>query len=113
MNHKLLYLSQCLSAARRLLMLPHSHGEAHDIAAAFDEISLGLKGIDLGDITDSDALLWLGWIISAMDISGLEDPHGDGLFTVKAKRMSVQSKADFAEAVAELAAWFDLGGSEE
>ena len=88
-------------------MLPHPKGEARDIADAFAEISLGLKGVKPNDITDADPLLWLERIRKAMDYSGLVDPYGDGLFWVKAKKMRRSKKYEFAEAVSELEYWLD------
>jgi hypothetical protein len=41
-----------------------------------------------------------------MDVTGISDPHGEGLFLVKAKQLSIEEKIELSHIIDELASWF-------
>ena len=47
-----------------------------------------------------------------MDTTGLDDPLGRGLYTVKAERLSLDQKAELSREVNYLATWFDAQSRE-
>ena len=49
---KFAYPAEKLSAARRILMIPHPRGEAESIANAFHECSLGLHDLKRNELDD-------------------------------------------------------------
>ncbi|WP_447751680.1 hypothetical protein [Pseudomonas nicosulfuronedens] len=99
------YAASKLSTARRMLMLPHPHGEADSISHAFHEISLGLKDIDRSALDDS-ARSWAATLDELMNTDGLSDPESVGLWAVKAETLDVGQLLDLATAVDELQHWF-------
>lgn len=99
------YQSEKFATARRALMLPHSRGEHSSIADAFHECSLGLHGLDRTAL-DDDSRRWLDSLERLMDTTGLSDPNGEGLWTVKARTLTVDDKLELSRIVDELAFWF-------
>jgi hypothetical protein len=99
------YQAKTFSDARSSLMLPHAKGEADSIANAFHECSLGLNNLSRDSLDDYARGLVLK-LEALMDTSGLKDPSGEGLWTVKARRMTVDQKLDLSHVVNELADWF-------
>jgi hypothetical protein len=108
------YPAEKFFAARRMLMLPHSEGEAESLKYAFAEIDHGLRRIPRDDL-DADARAWVATIEEAMDTAGIEDPDGLGTWYLKAGRLSHDQKRQFSNAVDELANWFrrHLDGAED
>ena len=102
-----MYMHEKLASAVDALMLPHGRGESASIAAAFHEIHLGLMGEDVTTIEDDNARHYLNIVEKFMDTSGLEDPNGKGLHTVKAEAMNDEQKLEFSKAVRELENIFD------
>ncbi len=105
-NMKFRHPAEKLSQARRALMLPHSQGEAQSIADAFSVCSLGLNRLSPTDL-DDDARRWFSKIKELMDTSGVQDPAGRGTFAVKAEGFSLDQKLELADAVDQLADWFE------
>lgn len=99
------YAAQKFASARSALMLPHPQGEAQSIASAFFECSLGLDRLDWV-LLDDDAKKWLGDLEQLMSTSGLEDPHREGLYVLKARMLSVDDQFLLSNAVDELQCWF-------
>lgn len=102
---KFAYQAEKFSVARSLLMLPHPNGEADSIASAFHECSLGLHQLDEQDLDDS-ARDWIATLKELMDTTGLMDPDGRGLWTVKASSLTVEQQFELSNVVNELASWF-------
>lgn len=100
------YAASKFSTARRILMLPHPHGEADSIADAFHECHLGLKDIDRGQLDDS-ARDWVATLDELMNTEGFADESGVGLWRVKAATFGVDDLLDLSMAVDELQHWFD------
>lgn len=42
-----------------------------------------------------------------MDATGISDPHGDGIWAVKARTFTTDEKIEISRTVDELAHWFD------
>ena len=103
---KFQYQAEKLSVARRALMLPHSRGEAHSIAEAFQACDLGFKDLRT-DALDESPRRWVGRIQGLMDTTGIEDPQHHGTWLVKAQRLTTDQKLEMSRAVDELASWFD------
>lgn len=101
------YQAEKFAQARRNLMLPHTQGEAQAIAGAFHECSLGLHGFDR-TLLDQNSTLWVNQLDSLMDTNGLTDPSGQGLWAVKASRLTSDDKIQLSHVVDELAHWFDM-----
>jgi len=99
------YQTEKLSAARRILMLPHSHGEAQSIAAAFHECSLGIKDLKTDDL-DDDVRDWLRKLDALMDTSGIEDNSGRGTYLLKAEQLTEEQMFELSRIIDELANWF-------
>jgi hypothetical protein len=100
------YPVEKLSAARRILMLPHPNGEEESIISAFYECSLGLKKIDKDTLDDSQRE-WVVTLEKLMNTDGLEDHFGKGLFRVKAEALTESEKFELSHVVNELATSFD------
>ncbi len=108
---KFSYQAKCFSEARSALMLPFLDGEAGAIAHAFHlcDRALDELRLDRHELVDSEPVMQsIGIVERAMDTTGLEDPFGVGLWLVKAQSMSLDERRAFSNAVAELAAWFDM-----
>lgn len=101
------YAASKLSSARRLLMLPHPNGDIESIVNAFHEISLGLKDVDRSAL-DESAGRWVKILDKTMDTDGLDDPHKEGLWTVKARTLGVDELSEFSSSVDDLQCWFNL-----
>jgi hypothetical protein len=86
-------------------MLPHINGEHNSIFSAFHECSLALHKFDKSQL-DDNATLWIKKLESLMDVTGISDPHGEGLFLVKAKQLSIEEKIELSHIIDELASWF-------
>jgi hypothetical protein len=106
MNLKFSYPSEKFSAARRCLMLPHTHGETEDIANAFHECSLGLHDLDHEKLDDHSSK-WVNKIRELMDTSVIQDRSGRGKWLIKAEQLTEEQKIELSKAVDELANWFD------
>lgn len=102
---KFSYQAEKLSIARRALMLPHPDGEAASIAGAFSEISHALHRFDRSQVTD-EVRDWLRKIDSFMDVTGLSDTTGEGLYMVRARSFTTDEKLELSSLVDELAHWF-------
>ena len=100
------YQSEKLSAARACLMLPHTHGEAESIAAAFRNCSLAFHNMDESGLDDS-AREWVRKIKQFMDTSGVQDPSGKGTWAVKASTFTTDQQLELSRLIDELAHWFD------
>lgn len=103
---KFSYQAQKLSEARRVLMLPHTRGEAESIAMAFHACSLGFHNFN-PDSLDDDARRWFTKITEMMDTSAVDDPEKRGAWVVKAARFTNDEKLELSRVVDELAHWFD------
>ena len=99
------YQSEKFHLARSNLMLP-TPNEAAAIAAAFHNCSKALTHFDRKQIKDENVLGWLTEIDGAMNVTGLDDPHGKGLWEVKAGKMTELEKYRFSTAIDECASWF-------
>jgi hypothetical protein len=102
---KFRYQAEKFADARRALMLPHTHGEHKSIANAFHDCELALDQV-AKDHLDDNARLWIQTLEEFMNTSGLSDPHGVGLWSVKAQEFSVDEKLTISRIVDELAHWF-------
>ena len=100
------YQAEKFASARRALMLPHPRGEAPSIAGAFHECHLGLHHLDRNQLNDT-ARDWLAKLDRLMETSGLQDPHGKGLWQIKAETLTESEKFELSQVVDELAHWFD------
>ena len=106
-NARWRYPVEKFSTARRNLMLPHPNGEASSLASAFAKCEFGLNRIPLDDL-DPHARRCVETIEQCMDTTGVGDPGGErGTWYVKAQQLSTEEKQKFANAVDELASWFD------
>lgn len=81
------YLSEKLSAARRALMLPHTHGEEDAVDEAFRECMHGFHRQDENDLEES-ARDWMQTIKRLMEAQ---------------RPLSIDQKLELARAVDELA----------
>ena len=108
---KYVYVSEKFAAARRDLMLPHPNGDTTAIVDAFAECSHGLHDINRDDFDNAarESVRKLEVLING---SGLDDPLGRGLYTVKAERLSLDQKAELSREVDYLANWFDVHSRE-
>ena len=94
-----------LEKARRALMLPHPNGEAASISGAYLEVSLGLKDLDRSTL-DEHALAMVERLERLMSTTGIDDPTNRGTVTIRSEQLTLDERAQFAEAVDELAWWF-------
>ena len=99
------YFSEKLDVARTALMLPHTRGEAASVAECFHNCALAFDNLPTS--LDSDAQRWISTIREKMDVGGLSDPDGRGLWQVKAERLTTDDLLELSEAVDELASWAD------
>ena len=107
MNAKFSRQAEKFSAARRMLMVPHSKDEDEVFAHVFHECSLGLYRFDVGLVEYDEARRWIQTVQQTMDTTGLSDPGGEeGLYKVKAARLTYEQKCEFSSAVDELADYF-------
>ncbi len=108
---KYAYVSEKFATARESLMLPHPDGDTRSIVYAFFECSLSLRTLNRYDLDDG-ARASLRKLKELMDTTGLDDPLGRGLYTVKAERLSLDQKAELSREVNYLATWFDAQSRE-
>ena len=108
---KCAYVSEKFAIARKSLMLPHPDGDTKSIVYAFFECSLSLRTLNRYDLDDR-ARTSLRKLKELMDTTGLDDPLGRGLYTVKAERLSLDQKAELSREVDYLASWFDAESRE-
>ncbi|HRZ28628.1 MAG TPA: hypothetical protein P5295_17595 [Spirochaetota bacterium] len=101
-----LYAAEKFSQARRCLMLPHTQGEHTSIMMALHECSLGLRNLNNDDI-DDNAHYWIETLKGIMDVNGVDDPTGEGKWSVKARGMTSDEKSELSTVVDNLANWFD------
>lgn len=111
-NSKYAYAWEKFSAARRSLMLPHPNGEAHSIADAFHELSLGLRDIQMDDL-DAEPRRWVLSLQSLMNTDGIEHRPGVGTWQTKGEMLSVDQRFELSRLVDELACWFRRRTNEE
>jgi len=109
MKHE--YVSEKFAIARKSLMLPHPDGDTKSIVYAFFECSLSLRTLNQYDLDDG-ARTSLRKLKELMDTTGLDDPLGRGLYTVKAERLSLDQKAELSREVDYLASWLDVHSRE-
>jgi hypothetical protein len=101
------YQWEKFSVARRCLLLPHPNGEEEGLVNAFAECSHGLSGLKVELIEDDGLRDKIRDLERMMDVEGLVDSTGRGLWHEKAQRMTVEERGRFADAVDDLATWFD------
>jgi hypothetical protein len=89
-------------------MLPHTQGEAASIASAFQEIDLGLHRFEIPQDFNESGVVMLRKLKQLMSTDGLSDPKQEGLYTVRARAMTVDEQAEVSRLVDELAFLFDL-----
>ncbi len=100
---KLVYPTEKLAMARRMLMAPHPKGENESFVMAFHECDICMS--QLKQIDDEHARDWIETIRKTIDVTGLKDPNDVGLWAVKVERLTVKEKAEFSNAVDELSSW--------
>ena len=100
------FLGEHFGNARRALMLPHSRGEAESIMDAFHECDIGLYGIDRSKFEDTPRA-WVEKLDTLMNTAGLSDPSSEGLWLIKARKLTVDNKPELSRIVDELANWFN------
>lgn len=96
------YLSEKFDSARSALMLPHVKGEINSIASAMFEASLGLDKLNRSTLEPS-LQDYLRQLDGLMDTTGLSDPDGEGLHTVKARSFTVDEQAQFSHVIDQIA----------
>lgn len=99
------YAAEKFSDARRMLMLPHPHGEAHSIANAFAECDHGLSDLNISSLSD-DVQRLVAELKAIKSTVGLTDPDQIGLYKVKAALLTEDERFSFSTLVDELAYWF-------
>lgn len=99
------YAAEKFSSARSALMLPHPQGEDRSIACAFFECRLGLERFDRA-LLDETSSNWVDRLDQFMSTDDLEDANKEGLFLVKARKLSVDDKLQLSSIVDELQTWF-------
>jgi hypothetical protein len=107
------YQAEKLGEARSSLMASNQSSggsEVEALADAFFSCSQGLHQLDVAAVGEA-VRPWLAVVESALDTTGLDDPSGLGVWTVKAALMSPGEKREFKQAVDMLAAWFSKSKS--
>lgn len=104
---KVSYQTEKFGVARSCLMLPHPQGEEASIANAFGEIDAGLHRFEIPDDFSQDGLDALRKLLQLMSTDGLSDPHQEGLYTIRARAMSVDERHELSRLVDDLAFLFD------
>ena len=99
------YAAEKFASARSVLMLPHPQGEDQSIATAFFECRQGLDRFDRKFLDDSSSI-WISQLDQLMTTDGLEDPHKDGLFLIKARTLSIDDQLQLSHVIDELQSWF-------
>lgn len=104
------YQAEKFSVARSCLMLPHTRGEAASIANAFHEIDLGLHRFEVPSDFSEAGVTMLRDLKQLMSLEGLSDPNQEGLYTIRARAMSVDEQAQLSRLVDELTFLFEEHG---
>ncbi len=94
-----------LNEARRALMAPHSGTELQSFAEAVALTQRALERLDPSSIRDERALDWIATLEGLTTSDDDDLRHGDGGSLERARSLSVDDMARFAEAVDELANW--------
>ncbi|WP_236446649.1 hypothetical protein, partial [Pseudomonas syringae] len=71
----------------------------------FFECSQGLDRFDRSQFDESSSI-WIRQLDQLMSTDGLEDPDRQGLFLVKARKLSVDDQIQLSTVVDELQFWF-------
>lgn len=100
------YPAEKFSAARRALMPPHTHGEHVSVVSAFQECRAGLHRMNRSKL-DASARSWIYALECFMNTEGYSDVGGESAWTLKAKGLTADDKAEIARLVDELTRWFD------
>lgn len=74
-------------------MLPHPKGEADSIAQAFHECHLAINGLDHSKL-EADTSAKVRELEALMDTTALVDPKNEGLWTVKARQLTIDEQSD-------------------
>lgn len=99
------YAAEKFGSARLVLMLPHPLGVDQSIATAFFECRQGLDFFDRSLLDDSSSK-WVAQLDQLMSTDGLEDPRQEGLFLIKARKLSIDDQFQLSNVVDELQSWF-------
>jgi hypothetical protein len=97
--------AHAFSAARRTLMLPFPKGEDRAIAAAFYECWAGLRSV-LDEDLDDEARECVRRLRRLIDVEGLDDESGEGLWLTKARLLTKSQNRELSHVVDSLADWF-------
>ena len=99
-------MGQRMHEARQCLMLPHPKGEITAIADALARCADIRIHLDI-DALDDNARAWVLRLQELMDVQGLSDPTGVGVYAVRAQSLTLEDLYDLARIVDDLASWFD------
>ena len=99
------YAAEKFASARSVLMLPHPQGEDRSLATALFECRQGLERFDRS-LFDENSSIWIGQLDQLMKTDGLEDPHREGLFLIRARQLSLDAQLQLSTVVDELQCWF-------
>lgn len=100
------YPAEKFSSARSALTSPHAEGEHEAVVRAFQECRLGLHRMSRGKL-DAKARVWIHRIECFMDTTGFVESGGESAWTIKAKSLTAEEKAEIFRVVDDLARWFD------
>jgi len=100
------YAAEKFAKARRYLSLPNAQGEHQSIASAFGECILILRNLDESTLDDYARTL-VAELRVLMNTEGVDDPAGEGTFSMKARGFSSNERSDVSRVIDELAVWFD------
>lgn len=98
--------SSQFAEARRILMLPHPHGEAESISRAFGEIDMGLENLDQSKL-DESAKKWLAELVDLMNSKDIEVNTEEGRYLSKAKTLGTDDLSTLSQLVDDLQYFFD------
>jgi hypothetical protein len=96
------FAAEKLSRARHALMLPHTRGDAEDIADAFLFCSSAFELLATVNLDDRERSLF-ATIHKLSDTSGIENNGTDGVLMIRAARLTLDEKLELSRAVDELA----------
>ena len=100
------YPAEKFSTARQALMPPHTDGEHESVVRAFHECRAGLHRMNRSKL-DENARSWIYALECFMDTEGLSVSAGESAWTVKARSLTTDEKAEIYRLVDALAHWFD------
>lgn len=100
------YPAEKFSTARRALMPPQTDGEHESVVRAFHECRAGLHRMNRSKL-DENARSWIYALECFMDTEGLSVSAGESAWTVKARSLTTDEKAEIYRLVDALAHWFD------